>query len=453
MDITSAVRSPGYLKLLVIAALLGLPFGAIALAFVGAIHEGEHLVFTSLPQGLGLSGTPWWFLMLMPLVGGVLTGLFVHTLPGHGGHGPLEHSAAPVLPAYLPGIVLAALAGLSFGTVLGPEAPLIALGLGMGAWTAHRLGQGEGPTVQLISLTAVFAMISALFGGPIVAAVLIIETVGLAGSALTVAILPALLAGGTGYLAYTGLDSWTGITAPTLAVPELPPGGPIGWGAFAAAIGIGLAAGLLCVAVRRLGGALLTLSKDRHPVLVTSAVGLVVGVLAATYQGITGDPGTNLLFSGQSALPDLAEKGPTAALGALTLLLVLKAVAYALCLGGGFRGGPIFPALFLGSAIGTVAAQLVPAVSGISPLAGFAAGMAAGAAGMMRVPLSALVLVTVIVGPTEASVLPLVVVALVVALVVSTRLDGAPPATIAPDSTKTDDVPDAVSASPAASSL
>jgi hypothetical protein len=70
---------------------------------------------------------------------------------------------------------------------------------------------------------------------------------------------------------------------------------------------------------------------------------------------------------------------------------------------------------------------------------------------MMRVPMSALVLVTVMIGPTDASVLPLVVVALVVSLVVSTRLDGAPPATIAPDAGNSGDDAD-VSASPAASS-
>ena len=451
MDLTTAVRSRGYLALLVIAGLLGLPFGIVALAFIGLIHEGEKLVFTTFPEWLGQSAPPLWLLLLAPLVGGVLTGLAVHYLPGHGGHSPMVNPGGgePIGVSAVPSVVLAALAGLSFGVVLGPEAPLIGMASGLGAWIASLLRKGDAPTAQLISLTAVFAMVAALFGGPIVAAVFIIETVALGGAGLTVAILPALTAAGTGYLAYTGFGSWSGIEAPVLAVPDLPADGPLTAGSFISAIVLGAAAGLLCTAVRKVGSFTLRLTGDRHPLLTTGAVGLLIGACAVSYEVITGAPGTDVLFSGQSALPTLAANGFTAATGTLLALLLLKSLAYGVALGGGFRGGPIFPALFLGTLLGVLAVNLLP---GLPPLAGFAAGMAAGTAGMLRLPLSALVLVTVIVGPANAEVLPPVVVALVVAVVVATRLNADQPPTIAPDREHNDEVGAVVSAAPAASS-
>jgi H+/Cl- antiporter ClcA len=44
----------------------------------------------------------------------------------------------------------------------------------------------------------------------------------------------------------------------------------------------------------------------------------------------------------------------------LALLVLAKGVAYTLSLGAGFRGGPVFPALTLGLAAGTLAAILFP---------------------------------------------------------------------------------------------
>jgi H+/Cl- antiporter ClcA len=47
-------------------------------------------------------------------------------------------------PREIAGVLLAALAGLGLGTVLGPEAPLIALGGGLAVW-AVRLRRRELP--------------------------------------------------------------------------------------------------------------------------------------------------------------------------------------------------------------------------------------------------------------------------------------------------------------------
>jgi H+/Cl- antiporter ClcA len=62
-------------------------------------------------------------------------------------------------------------------------------------------------------------------------------------------------------------------------------------------------------------------------------------------------------FDGQAGLPGLISQGPTWALSALALLLVFKGIAYGLSLGS-FRGGPTFPAVFLGAAAGIMASRL-----------------------------------------------------------------------------------------------
>ena len=59
-----------------------------------------------------------------------------------------------------------------------------------------------------------------------------------------------------------------------------------------------------------------------------------------------------MLFSGQAAprAPD-PQCAPAWSLGALTLLIACKALAYGMSLSS-FRGGPIFPAMFIGAAAG-----------------------------------------------------------------------------------------------------
>ena len=68
--------------------------------------------------------------------------------------------------AAAPGVALAAIATLSFGAVLGPEAPLIALGsaVGVGASRLVRLGPREN---AVLGTAGSFSAISALFGGPL----------------------------------------------------------------------------------------------------------------------------------------------------------------------------------------------------------------------------------------------------------------------------------------------
>src|ERR1700729_3023016 len=125
-DPRALLRSRAYLRLLVIAAALGVPVSAAAYGFLALVDYLQPEIFTHLPHGLGFQAEPVWWPLPVLAVGGLLTGLAIRDLPGTGrGRAPeglTAHRART--PDELPGVILAALATLIFGAVLGPEAPL-----------------------------------------------------------------------------------------------------------------------------------------------------------------------------------------------------------------------------------------------------------------------------------------------------------------------------------------
>ena len=100
------------------------------------------------PKELGFHAEPLWWPILPLALAGLLVGLTLRYLPGTGGHSPADGFKAGGVPPSaieLPGILLAALATLSLGVVLGPEGPLFALGAGLGA-LAVRLASAQCPS-------------------------------------------------------------------------------------------------------------------------------------------------------------------------------------------------------------------------------------------------------------------------------------------------------------------
>ena len=154
----------------------------------------------------------WWPLPLLAL-GGLVVGLTIRYLPGTGGHVPAEgfKPSGAVPPVELPGIIIAAFATLSCGAVLGPEAPLIAIGSGMGVLAVHLVRRNAPQRASVVIAAAgSFAAISTLLGSPLTGAFLLMEVSGLGGAMLGVVLVPGLLAAGVGSLIFIGLNSWTG---------------------------------------------------------------------------------------------------------------------------------------------------------------------------------------------------------------------------------------------------
>jgi H+/Cl- antiporter ClcA len=115
-------------------------------------------------------------------------------------------------------------------------------------------------------------------------------------------------------------------------------------------------------------------------------------------------------------LSDVVAEGSA---GVLVLLVVAKGLAYALSLGAGFRGGPVFPAIAIGVAAAMVAADLLP---GLHTTPAVAAGIAAGTTAVLRVPFTAVLLVTLLMGPSAFDVAPIAVLSAAAAWLVAAAL-------------------------------
>jgi H+/Cl- antiporter ClcA len=417
------LRSRSYLALLAFGAIVGVPVATVAYFFLKFVAEAQHYLYTSLPNDLGLDGEPtWWPLPLLAL-GGLVVALAIHRLPGTGGHSPADgfKMSGPVPPVQLPGVVVASLATLCCGAVLGPEAPLIAIGSGLGVLAVHLVARGApAMAATVIGAAGSFAAISTLFGSPILGAFLLMEVAGLAGPMLGVVLVPGLLAAGIGSLIFVGLDSWTGYGTFSLVVPDIPPFGTPTLAEFLWAIGIGLAAAVLGTAIRRLALALRPIVEARSMAL-TPMLGLAVGGLAIIFGEATDHGSSEVLFSGQTALPQLIDQAGAWTAGALALLVLCKGLAYAASLSG-FRGGPVFPGMFIGAA-GGIALSHLP---GLPMIAGAAMGIGAMTVAMLGLPLVSVLLATLLLEADGIALMPLVIVAVVVSYVAAARLAPAP---------------------------
>lgn len=426
-DPVAMMRSGRYVALLAVAAALGVPIAATAYFFLKAIDLTQHWVYSDAPDGLGLSPVPTWWPLIPMTVAGVAVGVVVRWLPGHGGERPISgfRPGRTLQPVTLPGVAIAAFVSIGLGAVIGPEGPLVALGGGLAYFLVGMLRRLPVNARNVLAASGAFAAISTLLGTPLAAAFLLLEAAGLSGQLATAVLLPGLLAAGVGALIFTGLDSLTGFGTFSLAIPHLPPAGTPTVAEFGYAVLLGVAAAVLCSGVRVVAGGIGS-ALDRHVVTLTTVIGAATGALAFAYANATNHATSDLLFSGQSSLPALVNNGGTYTVGALLLLVAFKGLAYSGALVA-FRGGPTFPAMFIGAA-GGIAASHLP---GLGMVAGVAIGLGAMATGMLRLPLTAVLLTTLFLGTDGFSVIPLTVVAVVVCHVVSLRLSSANmPATV-----------------------
>jgi H+/Cl- antiporter ClcA len=412
--------------LLVLAAIIGAPVAVLAYFFLKLIAELQEYLYQTLPGELGFSHEPLWWPLPLLMLAGLIVAVTICYLPGTAGHKPAEgfKAAGSPLPIELPAAVVAALATLAFGAVLGPEAPLIFLGGGLGV-LAMKLLKRDAPqqAVAVTGAAASFAAVSTLVGNPIVAAFLMLEVAGgsMGGAMLGPLLMPGLLAAGIGTLIFVGLDAWTGFGTFSLAIPHLPAFTTPTAGEFAWAIGIGVAAAAIGAVIKPAARRLQDL-VERRAIPLTMAMGIVVALAAMIFAALTAHGSSFVLFSGQDQLPTLVENAGTFSVGALVLLAVCKGIAYTASLSS-FRGGPIFPSMFIGAA-GGIALSHLP---GLPLVAGVAMGIGAMTAVMLGLPLTAVLLASVFVAADGLALVPLIIVAVCVAYVVSAHLAPAPP--------------------------
>ena len=153
-DPAAILRSRNFVGMLVFAAVIGIIVSFAGWLFLEGVHQIQLGVFSDLPDALGYSTVPSWWYPLVVGLAGIPVALAIRYLPGSGGHVPAHGlQVGGNEPAMLPGIVLAAVATLGLGAVLGPEAPLIAIGAAL-AMLSVKLAKRDAPPQLLLIMAA-----------------------------------------------------------------------------------------------------------------------------------------------------------------------------------------------------------------------------------------------------------------------------------------------------------
>jgi H+/Cl- antiporter ClcA len=311
----------------------------------------------------------------------------------------------------------------------------MALGSAVGLAAMH-LVRADPKAESVLGLTGMFAAISTLFGGPLVGGVMVTESgIGL-GAKLIPALLPGFVAAAVGYLIFAGLGPYTGAPAPGLTVPDLEPFTGLTVPDLLIAVGVGIATAFVISevnrAARRLGitGTERLGMSPRGLTVFLVLGGLAVGLLALGAEQL-GVDAEDVLFSGQTSIPAVVSQ---TSLLTLTVLIVAKGLAYVISLASGFRGGPIFPALFLGIGLAAYAVEL----AGLSPTLAIAVGAAAGMAAQTRLVVTSMLFAALLVGSAGADAITAVVLATVAAYLTAVALDPPTAATAASDPPQTE---------------
>jgi hypothetical protein len=192
------------------------------------------------------------------------------------------------------------------------------------------------------------------------------------------------------------LDALTRLGEASLSLPGLPPFDHPDVAQFGWAMAIGVLAAVAGSAVRWCA-TVLRAHIVRRTVLRTPVVGLAVAGLASAYTSATGNSSSDVLFSGEAELGPLLQHSAGYSVPALLMLVVCKGVAYSLSLSS-FRGGPVFPAMFIGAA-GGIALSHLP---GLPVVAGVAMGIGAMCVVLLRLPLTSVLLATLLLSSRRA---------------------------------------------------
>jgi hypothetical protein len=121
-DYRALLRSPDYRRLLVLCGGIGFVTSLAAWAFLTLVPWLQDTVFLDLPDALGFDSTPVWWPLPVLAFAGLVTAIAIAYLPGGGGGVPAEGLATGITqPSALPSVLLAALATLGLGLVLGPS--------------------------------------------------------------------------------------------------------------------------------------------------------------------------------------------------------------------------------------------------------------------------------------------------------------------------------------------
>ena len=409
-------RGPSKIQFWFIALVVGIAAGFAALLFRLGIDALQRLLYgTDDPSRLGsfAASLPWWWVALLPVLGGLTVGLILHWFTPDG----RPRSVADVIEgaAMSDGRVeqkeglasaAASLITLGSGGSSGREGPVVHLAAVISSWVSARLA-ADGITGRDILGCAVAAAVSASFNAPIAGALFALEVVLRHFAVHAFAPIAIASVAGTviNRLQFGEITEFRIAQEPLLAFyVELP-----------AFLLLGLLCGVVAALMMRavfwadtLGGKIQKATRmPRY--LRPAAAGVILGALAIPFPFIigVGYETTSNALTGELILYEAI------------VFAILKTIAMAVTLGGRMGGGIFSPSLMVGAltglAFGIVATGLVPDMSG-SPTVYALAGMGAVAAAVLGAPISTTLIVFELTGDWQVGIAVMVSVSLASAL-------------------------------------
>ncbi|MET0725617.1 MAG: ion channel protein [Leifsonia sp.] len=352
MSVTDEERPPA-IRTLVLLSIPALAIGivsALVLRLLDLAADGiEDVLWTAIPAAVGIpSDSPWWIMIVLTATG-VAVGAGLWLIPGHGGpdSATTELVEPPLQLRILPSLAIVTVLSLAGGVSLGPENPIIAINCALAVAAVSRFAKAV--PAQLAVLLAASGTIGALFGTPVAAALVftgIMAAVKMGGSLWDKLFAP-LVAAGAGAITMRLVGGQTiEFSVPAYGSPQAI---DLLTGTIVAAVG----AVLMIVAAAVFPVLHRAFHALRHPMLYVGLGGLVLGVLGAIGGPIT-------LFKGLEQTGELITDADDYTAGQFALFTGVKIVALLIAASAGFRGGRIFPAVFVGTAFGLFAYSVIP---------------------------------------------------------------------------------------------
>ena len=406
--------TPGAGRVALCSPLVGVVAGLGATAFLLLLDLTIRSVLGALlhlnmpPTGEGTPHAvtypwPWWMVVLVPTLGGLVSGLLVFTFApeaeGHGTDAMIRafHRGAGKIRGRVPLIKgVASIVTIGTGGSAGQEGPIAQIGAGFGSLLGRllRLAPSER---RLLVLAGAAGGIGAIFRAPLGGAIFGCEVLYATTAMEANALLPCLASSIVAYSSFALFIT----PKPLFIVPAL---------AFHGLSDLPLFA-LLALACTALGGVYVRVFyglRDRvfRPMPLPRHVkpalgGLLLGLLAIGFPELMSGGYGWVQWGAIGMPPALTLPGEpvfTPHLGAryLLLLAMLKALATGLTISSGGSGGVFGPSVFIGGMLGGAYGQFLHALfptAQIEPAAFALVGMGGFFAGVSKCPLTSIVMV------------------------------------------------------------
>ena len=331
------------------ALIIGIASSLVLIVVMKVASVLQQFLWERLPVSIGIAqDSPVWIIGMLTLTG-IMVGLVIRYSHGHAGPDPACEPliGMPVPTSAIPGLLAALILGLAGGVSLGPEHPIMTVNIAL----AVALGSRMFPRIAKLDWTilASAGTIGALFGTPVAAALIFSQTLNSSNDVpLWDRLFAPLMAAAAGSLT-TSLFFHPHFSLPIAHYTQMHLIDILS-GAVVAAIAI--AAGMVAVwCLPRLHH---LMHRLKHPVLILGTGGFILGIL-----GVIGGPLT--LFKGLDEMQQMAFS-QTLGTSDYFMLAVIKLTALVVAAASGFRGGRIFPAVFVGVALGLMLHAHVEAV-------------------------------------------------------------------------------------------